>query len=322
MGDPVLPVINAGPAIVTFNGYSWYTESGVELNPDRQSFIITEDSQGEIDERHKSLINRISLTPVGEIESLSSYYPYTAASVGKSIFGSANLPLVIVTKFGGAANTGQITTFPRAGVDPENMSQMRLSSQKTLYGPMGFLALGSATVQDTNASFWSVLADSAFADTGYDETKVVTDMYSAAWGASPFASMGALEGFMVDFKGKNLIIPDDGVGIADVHLGSLRAFAKFRPNNLTEANMRTLMAYQDAAAIRPGQSYANRNRDLIITGAGNNGLTLTVTLPKMGPKDAKLVYKTGEHRNGDVAFVQKRTATIGVYNNPWTLAIS
>jgi hypothetical protein len=322
MGDPVLPVINAGPAIVTLDSYSYYTEGGIELNPDRKSFTVKSDTDGDIDERHSSLINEITFTPVGEVESLSKPFPYGAASVGKSIFGTSNKPVVIVTKFGGASNTGQTITFPRGAVNPEKMPQLRLSTQKTLLGQMGILCLGSAVVQDNTSAFWSTLADAVFADTGFDETKVVTDIYTAAWGASPFASMGALEGFTVDIKGKNKMIMDDGVGIADVHLVSLNASARFRPNNLTEANLRTLLAYQDTAAIRPGQSYANRNRDLVITGAGNNGLTLTVTLPKVGPKDAKFLYKAGEHRNGEVVFTQKRTATTGVMNDPFTLAIS
>src|SRR4051812_10404797 len=112
MSDPILPVISSGPAIVTLNSYSYYFESGVELNPDRKSFTVHDDAMGDIDERHKSLVNEITGTPTGEIESMSKYFPYAASDVGKSIFGASNLPLVIVTKFGGAAGTGQTITFP------------------------------------------------------------------------------------------------------------------------------------------------------------------------------------------------------------------
>ncbi len=132
MADPVLPTIIAGPAIVTLASYSFYTESGIMLTPERESFDVSSDADGKIDTRHKSLLNMIELTPVGEIESMAKYFPYGAAQVGKSIFGTANAPLVIVTKFGGAANTGQTRTFPRGAIFKP--PQLRLSTQKTLFG--------------------------------------------------------------------------------------------------------------------------------------------------------------------------------------------
>jgi len=177
------------------------------------------------------------------------------------------------------------------------------------------------TVQPNVATAWSVLADAAFADTSFDETKIVTDTYSAAFGSAPFNSIGSMAGFEIDIAMATDTILADDYGMVDLILKSLTATAKFAPSNLTEAQVRTLLAAQDTGYVFPGQSSPNQNRSRH-RGSGNNGLTLTVTVKNAGPKQAAFMYDTSKHRFDAVEFTSKRTWTTGVANALFTLAVA
>ncbi len=74
----------------------------------------------------KTQMTEISGTPAGMLATagISAMFPYAVAAIGKSIFGAADLPLIIVTKFGGASNTGQTITYPRGALS--KLPQLRL----------------------------------------------------------------------------------------------------------------------------------------------------------------------------------------------------
>lgn len=318
----ILPKPNYGPAIAVWNGYSYYFRDGWKESLKRETFTIETDPDGQIDERLKSQMFEISGRPVGMLSTagIAAMFPYSVASVGKSIFGAADLPLVITTKFGGAANTGQTITYPRAALS--KLPQLRLQTGDTVFGDIAFSCIGDATVQPSANNAWNTLVDAAFTDATFDETQIVTDAYSAAYGASPYDSIGAMAGFEIDIEMKTTPFSADGYGIYDMSLESLTARAKFAPSNLTQAQVYTLLNFQGAGAIVPGQSLSKSNTDLVITGSGNGAKTLTATIKKAGPKDAGFLYSTKSHRFEVVEFTSKRTFTAGAANALWTLAVA
>src|SRR5687767_12733597 len=107
--EPVVPTIIQGPAIIIHDGYSFYTKGDIQVRDVTDSFTVESDMDGQIDERFGGRVVELSFTPVGEIEQLSKYIPFTPASVGKDVMGPISAPksVVIHTKFGGAADTGQ-----------------------------------------------------------------------------------------------------------------------------------------------------------------------------------------------------------------------
>ncbi|MDB6022615.1 MAG: hypothetical protein JWQ04_2472 [Pedosphaera sp.] len=320
MSNPILPNIIVGPAIIIWNGKSFYSKAGIKAEFKRETFKIETDFDGEIDERMKTQMTEVSLQPDGQISNLIKYFPYAVGDVGKSIFGATALPLVIQTKFGGASNTGQTITYPRAALS--KLPQLRLKTTDTLFGDMTFTCLGVPTVQPTGASAWQAIADAAFADASFDETAIITDSYSAAFGSSPYNTMGSMAGFVVDIVAGLETITADDFGIVDMILKSLTATAKFAPSNLTEAQLYTLLANQGSGYVYPGQSLAKNNTDLIIAGSGNAAHTLTVTIKNAGPKQAGFLYSTGKHRHEAIEFTSKRTWTGGAANALWTLALA
>ncbi len=320
MSNPILPTVIVGPAIIQWNGKSFYSKAGFKADFKRDTFKIETDFDGQIDERAKTQVTEITFQSDGQISTLTKYFPYTVGQIGSSIFGASALPLVIQTKFGGASNTGQTITYPRAAVS--KLPQLRLKPTDTLFGEMTFTALGVPTVQPTNASAWQTIADAAFADNTYDETAIITDTYSAAYGSSPYNAIGSMAGFEIDIVMATENIVADDFGIVDMILKSLTASAKFAPSNLTEAQLYTLLANQGSGYIYPGQSLAKSNTNLVIAGSGNAAKTLTVTINNAGPKDAGFTYSASKHRFDAIQFTSKRTWTSGAANALFTLALA
>jgi len=321
---PILPTIIAGPAIVTWNGNSYYSRAGIKAEFKRETFKITTDADGDIDERMKSQMTEVSFQPAGMCGAASTtmapYFPYAVSAIGKSIFGPTNLPLVIVTKFGGTGNAGQTITYPRGAVT--KFPPLRLKATDTLFGDMTFTCLGDPTVQPNGANAWETIASATFADTTFDETQITTDLYVAAYGSSPYNAMGSMAGFEVNLAMATDTINADDFGHVDMILKSLTATAKFAPSNLTQAQMAALLSYQNTGYIFPGQSLANAGTDLVIAGAGKGARVLSVTIHKAGPKQGGFMYSTGKHRLAAVEFTSKRTWSGGTPNDLWTIAVS
>src|ERR1700759_5746667 len=114
MSNPILPAIIVGPAIIQWNGKSFYSKAGFKADFKRDTFKIETDFDGQIDEREKTQVTEITFQPDGQISTLNKYFPYSVGQIGSSIFGTTALPLVIQTKFGCASNTGQTITYPRS----------------------------------------------------------------------------------------------------------------------------------------------------------------------------------------------------------------
>jgi len=320
MSNPILPNIIVGPAIITWNGKSFYSKAGIKAAFKRDTFTVETDFDGQIDERAKTQLTEITFQPDGQVANLNKYFPYAVGQIGSSIFGASALPLVIQTKFGGASNTGQTITYPRAAVS--KLPQLRLKPTDTLFGEMTFSCLGVPTVQPTGATAWQAIADAAFADTTFDETAIITDTYSAAFGSSPYNVIGSMAGFEIDITMAVENILADDFGIVDMMLTSLTATAKFAPSNLTEAQLYTLLANQNSGYVQPGQSLAKNNTNLVITGSGNGAKTLTVTINNAGPKQAGFMYSAGKHRFDAIEFTSKRTWTSGAANALFTLGLA
>jgi hypothetical protein len=314
MPTPVLPTLIIGPAIILHNGKAFYSKDGLKVENKRETFNIETDFDGKIDERMKSQMTELTWTPDGQVSDLNKYFPYAVADVGSSIFGASPKTVVIHTK------AGQTITFPRGAIS--KLPQLRLKPTDTLFGDMTITCLGVPSVQPAAANTWKTIASASFTDASFDETKIVTDIYRAAYGSTPYDVIGSLAGFEIDIAMDCETIDSDDFGHTEMVLKSLTASAKFAPNNLTEAQVDTLLNFQSTNFVYPGQSLSKSNTDLVIAGSGNNGLTLTATIKKAGPKGYTFMYSTGKHRHDAVEFSSKRTWTAGVANELFTLAIT
>lgn len=307
---PVLPTIIQGPAIITRGANVYYTKGPIKVGYKRESFKIETDMHGQIDERILRDMTVISFTPDGQIGTQAKFFPYAVGDVGKSIMTVAGGTVIIQTLDGRTItwSRGAVSKFPKLNLKPNS----------TLYGDMEMTCIGKATTQRSDVAFWKVITAVGFADITFDETAIITDIYIAAFGGAPYNSMGALEGFEIDFAMSVKVIPALDVGIADIILSSLSATARWRPDNLTELQIDTLLNHSGANALYPGESFAKAGTNLVITGQG--AAPKTFTLQTAGPKDITWNYGTGEHLHDVLEFTTRRKWTAGVAQPLITIA--
>lgn len=322
MSLPVIvqPLVITGPAILKWLGYVYYFKDGLKEAYTRETWAVGSDFGGDFSERFKSAKTVLSGTPVGMMSlfttasNKSAMFPYTRAQIGQpgAVMGTPASPntVVIQTQFGGASNTGQTITFVRGGMTKHPTVQ--LGSQKTLCGATEFTCIGNPTTANNAAGSWEATVDAAFADTSFDETQIISDIYTAAFGSTPYDSIGSHNGFEVDIPLKLNEGMSDDYGIIDVNIDGMGpATAKFAPSNLTQAQIWTMMNAQGTNVIQPGMDIAKPGTTLAIGGTGNGAHTLAVSLPKMGPKSMGFTYDKKNNRVTEVAFVGSSSWTSG-----------
>ena len=307
-----------GPAIVTLgSGPAIYFEDGLDVKFQTATNKIVSDMHGTIGETLKSRKAMITGKPEGVVTAamLAALIPYADANIGSSLFTGTDVPLVIQTL------AGQTITWSRACLSKS--PNLSLSANKPLYGSnVEFTALGgmSSNSTPTSAAHFNAVVSNAFADTSYDPSKLIRDVYTAAYGSTPYSAMTAQEGFDVTIEQENKEIPDDNVGIGDIVLASLTVSCKFIPSNLNEAQLWTLLAIQNTGAVTPGTEInGGAANNLVITGSNAAGLVLTINKP--GFKDADVAYKTGKLRAGEIMAVSSKSFTAGVAGSliSWTI---
>lgn len=298
-----------GPAIVIFNGYSYYAKGDIAVKYNRNTFNVETSMHGRIDERLQSQSVEVSFQPAGEIESIAKYFPYAVADIGTSVFGAVDKTLVIWTF------AGKQITWAKAAIT--KMPALRLKATDTLFGDMTFMCLGKSNTALTDAAAWKAAAAVAFADATFDETKIKTARYTAAYGIAPYDAMESVDGFEIEIGMEVENNTVDAHGIVDAYLKNLTATARMTPIALTEEQLDTLLGLQGAAAILPGESLSKSDTDLVISGT-----PFTATIHKAGPKSFALAYGLGKNRLGQLEFTSKRTWTAGAANPLFTFIVA
>jgi hypothetical protein len=170
----------------------------------------------------------------------------------------------------------------------------------------------------TSASAWKAITSEAFADTTFDPSTVRMGQYTAAWGTvAPYNSMISEDGFLLRPSITTESILVDNYGVIDMALKSVTGTAQFKPANLTESQMDTLITLQGSGAMMTGQAIGDGGNDLVISSN-----LLSATLKMGGAVDYELMYATGKLRMGEVAFGAATTFNNGAPNPIFTFVVS
>lgn len=301
----------AGPAIVTYDGATYYTKGNIALKINRESWDLRTAMHGKIDSRFKAISAEVSFQPDGQLENTAKLFPYAVADIGKSIFPAVDLPLVIWTL------AGQKYTFGRAALI--KMPSLKLAASDTAFGDLTFLCLVKSNTDPTTDDAFVKVEAAALNDVTFDETKVVTPGYTAAYGIS-FSAMESLNGFTVDITMDIQRLYVDRIGLVGARLTGLAATARFVPVGITEAQWHTLCLHDGSGALIPGQSLTKADTNLVI-GGGTTPNALTVTLYKAGI-DSDALNFGDDPRIGELVFVTRRTWAAGVGNPLWAISIA
>jgi hypothetical protein len=307
------PSIITGPAIALFGGFVYYTEDDIILDLDRATWQRLTAMFGPIDEHLISQITTAKFKPVGALDTVSKYLPYALSQIGSLLFTGSN-SLVLWSK-----SEGKKYSWTNAAI--LDAPEMTFSPLTSLFsGPMMFGMLGDPAKALTDAAAWNAMTTAVFADTSFDQTKLISARYTAALGslASPFNAIESEDGFK--FKVQYNVLPKKIANWGQVNalLGGIVADVRFKPVGIGTEDVfwSTLMQLQGATAILPGDSLSSALQDFVITGSsGGAGLTIN----KVGPNKGGTAYGLQPLRYGEVAMVAKKTWTDGVVDPLYAL---
>lgn len=310
-----IPLRIHGPAIVSFNGVTYYFKTGLKGTIKRNRAKIEVDAFGQIAEVARDCVVEFTGAPAGAIRAadLAGQMPYLPSQIGQSIFGTTDTPLVVQT-----INDGATITWQRGAIS--KYAPILLSATHgTLYkGDTTFSCLMASNFTPTAATAWKSITSTAFADTSFDASNVRMAQYTAAWGATePYNAMISDDGFLLRPEITTDSISVDNYGVIDMALKSVTGTAQFKPANLTESQVDTLIALQGSAAMLTGQAIGDGGNDLVISSN-----LLTATLKMAGAVDYDLMYATGKLRIGEVAFGAATTFNNGTPNPIFTFTVS
>lgn len=302
------PTIIQGPAFVLQNSYAFYTKGNVTIEYDYQTWNPTVAIGGKLGPRLATKAARIKMTPAGMYTSgtAAKYWPFNPSGIGATIMAGtvAVVPM-----------TGNKITFARGGIS--KMPGLKLSSLETVWKEMEFLCIGDNTTTPTNAAYFQTIAATT-ADTSFDETKIISPRYTAAFTGADGAAQSGVEpdenGFDVEPAMEVKMMQAANYGFMDAILVSLGLTVTFAPLSLSEAQIALSAGLQNATALQPGDTIGTAT-DLVIAGTG-----LSFTGKKMGISQANLVYGSGEWRQGGMRFENKLYSTTGALQPLWVFA--
>lgn len=291
-------MIIKGPAAIQRNEKFLYVHGDIIATPVRNTVAQQVDSVGFNDQREGSFLWELGFTPAGiaSADYFDELYPaaYRAPIVGTDIFGSSDTPIIIWTF------DGQKITFNRSALT--KIPDLNLAADKQLFGAATYTALGTLEQDLDTAGRFAAVQSTAFSDTSFDPSKILTLIYSAAWGSTaPWDAIASQSGFTFSFELALAEEPSDKYGIATMTIaaGGLSVVGKCQPQGITAA--------QILAAMTP-----NKRGQSIHSGTGKaNTLALTTgvvgepffNLFNAAIKTLPLQAGAEVNRNGEIEFV-------------------
>jgi hypothetical protein len=299
-----------GPAVIIFNGHTYFTEDDVKVATRHDTWDVASSWKGRIDTRSKGKITEIRFKPVGMLDTVAKYYPYGVADIGADIFGTVDKPCVVHT-IGGTK-----LTYGRAAIT--GIPPLQLGVDRQAFGEMVITCLGKNNTADTTPESRVKVESAAFAATNFDETKILTPGYVAAYGADPYDAIELENGAEIQLGLQTAPRGVNRFGTVGMRLTGLAAAATLTPANLTEAQVFAMTVMDGANAVLPGQSVSKAGTNLVIAPGAGTGVT--VTLAKAGIVEDLQQYGLQVSRFGNLNFVARMAFTAGAAQEVFTVA--
>jgi hypothetical protein len=294
-------LILKSPGSLTHNGANIHSEADITAVLITEYFDVPTSGFGVVDRRILDRRVEVSLTPK-MWNDLTKLFPWATKSIGDTLFGGADLPLVITPRNGAPLTIANVVVT--------QMPSLMLSGGKPILGAMKFTGLcanaANPALASSYYSFGTVASGVALPN--FDLTKVPNARYTATYGATAIRHQ---DGVSVDFAMG--LDPDkaDGEPTLNYRLTSLDASAKLTPVGMTEAAYATLIGFAGDIGTSPNKAA------LVI--AGRHYCRPRVTLANCFVRDTGSAnYGATTNRTGQLEFATIRTLTAGALNALWT----
>jgi hypothetical protein len=289
--------------VLVYNSATFYSVGPINVDLIESPFDIETDAFGPVDKRIKDRRIEIKLTPIGELEALSTLFPHGAKAMGASLYGSSDVAAVIYTA------SGKSLTVHNVAVTKQPV--VKMGHDQTLFGEVVLTGLlrKSYDADAANAYYTYVASGATYpGDAAFSATAIKTLGFSGAWGASsPWDEFFTENGFTLDTALKTEDVMVDGHGTIDIRLVSIEAKVTATPVGISAADLLTKRAFQGGSL---GARRTNGD-DLIITNQ-TGSLALHVQLYGANIDDGQLKFSGSQRGTGEVTWTASREFAAGV----------
>jgi hypothetical protein len=219
-----------GPCKITYDGATFYSKGGVTFTATNSSFDKETDAYGPVGKIKTDFQVVVEFEPVGEIEALTTLFPYASTAMGASICGATDKPLVIVSASATYTVLNAIVT---------QMPSLRLSATATAFGSVQFTGLLKKEGDPSNLEHYYTIGAGASIGVAFDTSKIVCGAYYCDLGA--FDEVYSESGFEVSFDLSMNPVIVDGFGTVDMSLTSLGSNLSFIPTGIARADLEVLL---------------------------------------------------------------------------------
>ena len=285
-----------GPAKVVFDSATFYSKGGISITMTNSTFDKESDAYGILGKSKTDFQVVVEFEPVGEIEALTTLFPYGSTAIGASIYGGTDKPIVI---------TAVDATYTIRNAAVTQMPSIRCTANNTAFGSVQFTGILELAGDPSALTDYYAVAAGAAIGTLFDPAKLVTAPYTATLGgATTFFSEA---GFEISFDlGLNPIVID-GIGTVDMSLQNLGCNITCIPVGVAENVFDTYFGSLDA-----GEDLASATLD--ISTATSSGLNFDCGAVQI--IDLQKRFSPTENRLGQLSMSARRTFTSG---NPTAL---
>ena len=284
-----------GPGTVVYGGKTFFDASGISAEIESATSEIPSSISGSIATIKTDQTGKIRFTPCGQLAAdlLALLYPYGSPTVGSSVCGSADRPLVVHSL------AGTKVSFVNAVLS--KMPELYLSPIRTAFGSAEFsAALGLAKAPGDADAFYKV--EQAAYNSGAPDPEGITGVqYAGTFG--DLSIPDTLAGWTITPEVVLEPVTVDSVGTIDWTIAGVSCTATCTPVGLTEAEILAALPVSGARG-----SMIGGESDLVVSGAGG----LKVTLMKASLVRGPLQWGTTTLRAGELGFTAHRSFAGGV----------
>lgn len=288
-----------GPCKITYDTQTFYSKGGVSLTMTNSTFDKETDAYGIVNKAKTDFQVVVEFEPVGEIEALTVLFPYGNTTIGSSIYGSTDKPLVI---------TAADATYTITNAAVTQMPTIRCTANNTAFGSVQFTGIiDKSGNPNALADYYSVGAGASIGAT-FDASKIVTAPYTATLGSLNFYSEA---GFEIGFDLSLNPVTVDGMGTVDMSLQNLGVNITCIPTGIAENSFDTYFGSLDV-----GEDLATASLDISTTTTGG----LNFDCPAVQIIDLQKRFSPTDNRLGQLTLAARRNFATGVPSALFTVA--
>lgn len=305
-------VIAEGPAVVSYNGFNYYSTGTITLTPDLKLRDMVSSYFGPVDSRVTDKLFSLAFTPFGEMNNnAASYFPFGVGDIGKLVAPAEDTPIYIYT------SEGEKLTIP-AGLLTK-CPQLLLGTDTGPMGDMALAGMGDLTAEDAADDAFYSIETAAIAAHTLDPDKAPTPAYKAVIGAGETAvEIDSEKGFVFDCGATLRPRSVNRYGTVNFKLTGLQPSVAFQPYGLSESEILALWNIQGAGAARVGASN-KRGLALTVQPANVADKGITVAFADHQVKSGAMLFGADDPRHGQYAFVPAVKVAAGVPGALYTL---